>query len=251
MSVKAAAGTGAVVLTAVGGYGFSTFSASGEPDWKPFTANNLVGKYSEKTKAYFVGENSDAWWDWSYKNRWSKDKNENRALHHNFISVTSGKDLKDKCVAVYGEEKENVTSAYQNGKYLELEVWRYCSPLDTKPKTIQETGERTYEGSVSSYGWVKKEKFVSVTIEENNLFWELRDQEFFGLGNYSTILTDNSFDQSKDSLFHNFFKNKSFENRPKIKDVCGDAYKMTDTQEAEDKKVQVNTIIKFCSLEGN
>ncbi|WP_216083705.1 hypothetical protein [Candidatus Mycoplasma haematohominis] len=252
VQTKAAAGTGIVVLVVGGGYGVSTLF-TGMPDWKPFTENNLVSKYAYKTKAYFVGDtkDSDAWWDWSYKNRWKADKNAKKSLHHNFSNVIDGEDLKNKCVAVYKEDKGNVTSTYESGKYLESEVWRYCSPLEIKQKTIQETEEETYKDLAGSYGTTQKEKLISLTDPKNDLFWELKDQEFFGLGNYSTVLTDNSFDQSEDSLFHKFFKTKDKENREKIKDVCGKAYLLLSTSANTNEKVQQNTVIKFCSLEGN
>ncbi|GCE63562.1 hypothetical protein MHSWG343_05590 [Candidatus Mycoplasma haematohominis] len=116
----------------------------------------------------------------------------------------NGNALKDECKKAYATTKGDVKSTKETNKYLESEVWRYCSSLETKPKTISEAKETTYNSVSGSFGNKKKQELISV--KGNDLFWKLRNQEFFGGGIYGSSKAG-TIDATKDSLFKNFLDN--------------------------------------------
>ncbi|GCE63560.1 hypothetical protein MHSWG343_05570 [Candidatus Mycoplasma haematohominis] len=211
------------------------------------------GKYGEDYKRYFVDdtdENNDKWWNWVFKNRYEKDKQDSSQNKHTaltkFEDLKSGSEkensLKKVCGDAYKETNGgsgNIVSKSSVGndgsKYSEDDIWRYCSIFGNKPKTLKEVNEADSSRTVNTFAKTKEEELIDTSYEGNEKFWEEQNRYFFGLK--ETDLNDVK------TLFMDLFKNKN----DTVKNTCAKGYLKTTSDANE---VAVEDLLKFCSLKG-
>ncbi|GCE63992.1 hypothetical protein MHSWG343_10000 [Candidatus Mycoplasma haematohominis] len=251
---KAAAAGGVAILVASGGYGLSFLVNNGMPGYEPFktnTSNLYVYEYPD----YFVdASKNESWWNWVYKNRYSvgsdnKDSDnetrENPQQGFTGLDKGAGKDAKaiqKVCGDVYKLEKTKVkTENLSTGDFSESDIWRYCTAVKKKPKTIdRETEEKATYTTENSYGKDNTDKLVAIT--GNDSFWNEQQRLFF----------EDKWERSgskatENSLFHNLFnKNKRGERKDAetLRSTCQIAYGKTSSgSEAPEADV-----FRYCSL---
>ncbi|WP_216083602.1 hypothetical protein [Candidatus Mycoplasma haematohominis] len=150
-----------------------------------------------------------------------------------------GKDrsLNGKCEDVYKQPKANINtqSTHDPNKYLEDEVWRYCSLLSKKPKTIEEAKTTDTYKTENTYGKQYKDKLIDPKHEDNEDFWNLKNAEFLGLKGAKAKREQVT---NSNSIFYN--ANKS------VKQLCNIAYFET----TNGNSTPLEDVFKFCSLKG-
>ncbi|WP_216083337.1 hypothetical protein [Candidatus Mycoplasma haematohominis] len=279
---KVAVGAGVTVLTVGGGYGISALFTGGTPSFEvlrkdpsfaqTYNDNDVIGKlygnylvapYGSRGKTNTedtTKSNNKEWWEWSYKN-WKADFDNTQTkgnLSSEFLDdkkVSSGFDVTSKtgspkalnqvCEDVYKKNKTDITKldSDANKQKLHDDLWKYCSFLEKRPTTVEEYSKESY-GTGNEHGKTHKSKLVSIDDPSNKLFWEIRNEEFFG-SKESPFKGDNLV-ASDDSLFKDLY-DSPFESRGTIKDICQKAYSFT-TAEKDGKKVKQESVLKFCSL---
>ncbi|WP_216083616.1 hypothetical protein [Candidatus Mycoplasma haematohominis] len=210
------------------------------------------GKYGEDYKRYFADDtdsSNDKWWNWVFKNRYEKDKQDTAANKHaaltKFLNLTSGSgsasSLKKVCGDAYKEGSDTsskvVGKSQVNGatdKYSEEDVWRYCSIFGNKPKTLQEVNSSD-AGNSNEFAKTKKEKLIDISYKGNEKLWEEQNRHFFGLKQEDL--------NGVKTLFTNLFKNRN----GTVKDTCAIGYTKTTS---DDSEVVEADLLKFCSLKG-
>ncbi|GCE63793.1 hypothetical protein [Candidatus Mycoplasma haematohominis] len=250
LKAAAAAGTGAVLLGG-GGWGLSmALSNNSMPDYVPLT--NPTGTYFTDNKDYFAAVNgNENWWRWSYKNRWSVKK----PTTGKFQNVTSGDGDKDSikkvCEDAYTKGTDDISANATNDKYLESEVWYFCSAVEEKPKTISQVAEekKIYDAINNSYGKEKASNLVAVT--GNDSFWLEQERLFFKEENKSDR-SGAKASETGNPLFRNLFakRNKTREEQDTLRNACKEAYKSNKDESVEGNKVQEADVLKFCSVKG-
>ncbi|WP_216083454.1 hypothetical protein, partial [Candidatus Mycoplasma haematohominis] len=228
---KAAVASGVVVLTVGTGYGVSTLFNNDMPEYFSLKTED-TSKYVSDYKDYFVdnsnSENSN-WWKWVYKNRYSGKA----PTTGKFVDLDSGdaeeKSIKKVCGDFYAEETANVkTTATLTdvNKYLEADVWMYCSVLEKKTKTISEAGKGSSYNTDNTYGKDKASNLSDIDHEDNSYFWNLKNEEFFGR---SKRREATSIELATGSIFkalYEKFKNKQGFNPfvDTVKNTCKEAH---------------------------
>lgn len=191
-----------------------------------------------------IMKKNDAWWNWSFKRQYS-------SATEGFASgITDGKTLKNACKKAYlaGNSVDASTKTVTNdsSKYLEEDIWKFCSVGIEKPKTLDEAtqGNKNAEEKAKLNGdWKDKigEKnkttLLSIDHPENEWIWDLRQKEFEGEGN--TTETNKFFSKpSSDSVIH-------------IKDKCRQAFAKDNDGTTSDANTPTKSeTIKWCSLSG-
>ncbi|GCE63648.1 hypothetical protein MHSWG343_06480 [Candidatus Mycoplasma haematohominis] len=276
---KLAAGIGATaVLIAGGGYGISALLADGMPDYivlskgEPTPTDSTIGKlygnylvapYGSRGKTNISDEtksNSKKWWEWSYR-RWEKDFKkgsqlsdafkDDKKINSGFSDVTpeanKAKALNQVCEDVYKKTENDITPDTDNNKKrLRDDMWKYCSFFGRKPTTIKENANESYSTD-GSYGKTKESELVSIDDPLNKLFWEIRNEEFFGTTSSEGIGA--GLKVAEDSIFQPLYEDRFSANRGTIKNVCKEAYFLT-SNETGTKKAKQDSVLKFCSLKG-
>ncbi|GCE63065.1 hypothetical protein [Candidatus Mycoplasma haematohominis] len=215
--------------------------------------NYLVAPIGSKTTGG-VTTNNEAWWKWSYK-RWQadsgsrnnvlstefeNDKKINSAFSSTIPSPTvSPKALNQVCEDIYKQDKSSlipVGNATENKTKLKNDLFKYCSILG-EVKTISEVEDADYGENTKGKDATNSKKFVAV--KGNDKFWEIRNKEFYG---------DDSGEKSKSksTVGTSKFKAKSVETpRPKIRDICEEAYRSGKDESTDYPSAEVNI---FCVL---
>ncbi|GCE63056.1 hypothetical protein MHSWG343_00340 [Candidatus Mycoplasma haematohominis] len=228
----------------------STFSTYTTDSWIGKTYGRyLVAPIGSKA----VGDataNNEKWWKWSYE-RWQKDfklkkdslsdefKDESKVGSAFSAESSSTTALNKVCEVVYKKDKNTITPADRtpdNKIKLKNDLFKYCSILG-EMKTISEVGESNYNNSTKGKDETNAKKLVSVI--GNDKFWEIRNEEFYANDNGAKSKSKATGGSSK-------FKAKSAETpRPKIRDICGEAYnsQTSDTSEYPSGEVDI-----FCVL---
>ncbi|WP_216083606.1 hypothetical protein [Candidatus Mycoplasma haematohominis] len=254
--VKASAAAGVFMAAGATTYGISVLWNM--PAWKHITENLTSEVYAENYKHYLVGatDENKGWWEWSLKNKLSKDKSsENEKPGFGFKDVTDNwKNLKDKCGEAYKKPKGDVVSdTTTSDKYLERDVWRYCSPsVKGKPSTVADKDTEQYKSKTDVYGTTQKTKLISTTDESNDWFWQIQEDRFFGIGRYKGETPEGSsgITLADDSLFHELYESRKKYSRSTVKGTCEIAYGLKSTKENGKPTATEANVLKFCSLEG-
>ncbi|GCE63573.1 hypothetical protein [Candidatus Mycoplasma haematohominis] len=257
--VKVSAALGTVLVAGATTYGVSTLWNT--PSWTHISLDDgtLSSKYADNYRHYFVGatDENKNWWSWSLKNRWSKDKNdsdESKRPGFGFKDVLDDwKKLKEKCDEAYKKQISEISKTTSETQYLERDVWRYCSPgFAGKPTTVQEKDSTTYQAQDDSYGKTQGTKLISVTDENNDWFWQIQQDRFFGIGRYQGITAEGSsgINKDTDSLFHALYESGNSHSRSIVKEICKEAYFVKTTKEENKPTATQANVFKFCSLEG-
>ncbi|WP_216083330.1 hypothetical protein [Candidatus Mycoplasma haematohominis] len=275
---KLAAGIGATaVLIAGGGYGISALLADGMPDYivlskgEPTPTDSTIGKlygnylvapYGSRGKTNISDEtksNSKKWWEWSYR-RWEKDFKkgsqlsdafkDDKKINSGFSDVTpeanKAKALNQVCEDVYKKTENDITPDTDNNKKrLRDDMWKYCSFFGRKPTTVKEKDGESYDAG--KYGQTKETELISIDDPLNKLFWEIRNEEFFGKPSIDGIGV--GLQETDNSLFKSLYDSKSSQGRGTIKNACKEAYSLT-SNETGTKKAKQDSVLKFCSLKG-
>ncbi|GCE63490.1 hypothetical protein MHSWG343_04870 [Candidatus Mycoplasma haematohominis] len=262
MSLAKAAAAGAAVLTLVaGGYGVSTLFSGGMPDYDALATS--TGKYVSDYKDYFVDATKNvSWWDWVYKNRYLVDKDgkdtdgEKRPEPKTaFTSIKNGSgdtadSIQKVCSNVYSAAQDKVKAgASGDGEFEEADVWRYCTAVKKKPKTIENNADEAdlYKDgeSADTYGVSKKANLISITSEDNAHFWKEQTRLFF---RSEGERFGANFENDRTSIFGKFWHSK----KGNIKDKCKEAYilKTADSTQSPPTATKED-IFKFCSLKGS
>ncbi len=248
------------ILVAGGSYGVSILFSGVMPDYEPLS--NSDGKYVSDFKDYFVdASKNDSWWKWSYKNRYLvyEDKQdydgEQRVDPKTlFVGLTGGlgktdKHIQNVCLKVYEAENAKVKKGVSaNDEYEEADIWRYCTGVKYKPKTIAENmGEdSSYKGSDASkksYGEEYKDQLVSITVDDNVYFWKEQTRLFF---KKSGGRSGSKFKNDKNSIFGKLWHR----GKGDIKEECLAAYKLPKDNTEQNSLVLEDDLFKFCSLKG-
>ncbi|WP_216083709.1 hypothetical protein, partial [Candidatus Mycoplasma haematohominis] len=156
-------------------------------------------------------------------------------------SADNAKALNKVCEELYKGD----TSALSGTNNLKNNFWKYCSFLGKSPTTVGVKDEKEVYQS-GKYGETKKAKLISTVDPENSVFWEVRNEEFFG---NDAGINGSSADATNDSVFHALFKTPAGENRGHIRDACKKAYGLSSSENGSDKATEAN-VLKFCSLKG-
>ncbi|GCE63671.1 hypothetical protein [Candidatus Mycoplasma haematohominis] len=254
---KAAVASGIVVLAVGTGYGVSTLFNNDMPEYFSLAAP-ATEKYVSGYKDYFVDrskvENND-WWKWVHKNRYSGKA----PITGKFAGLESGdaeeKSIKKVCGEFYEEVIANVETTDAStdvNKYLEADVWTYCSVLEKKPKTISEANRISDYSTTGTYGNVKASNLLDVEHGDNSYFWNLKNDEFFGRSKRkgaTSIESDLTTDTSIFKALYGKFKNKKGFNPyvDTVKNTCKEAYSKNISRDNTAPSVEV---FKFCSLKG-
>ncbi|GCE63668.1 hypothetical protein MHSWG343_06680 [Candidatus Mycoplasma haematohominis] len=246
---KLAAGGGAALVIASGGYGISTLFNKGMPDYSSISESAKKDKYVDSYFDYFVSaENNDPWWDWVYKERYSSKGQTSPGKM--FEGVTSGSEgnnsIKVKCGDVYEKTNNeiNTSDTAENSKYSEADIWRYCTAVNKKPTNIPSEGEsEKYDNG--TYGATNKGKLVAVNDASNDSFWQEQQRLFF-----KTEKKSNRSGAHAKGTSGTFFKDLWNAKKGSLKETCRLAYKELENATGADKKVHKEDLFKFCSLKG-
>ncbi|GCE63802.1 hypothetical protein MHSWG343_08090 [Candidatus Mycoplasma haematohominis] len=261
----AAVVAGVVVVAGSGGYGLISFLNRDMPDYFSLSASTFSNKYLENSHDYFVdATKNEGWWAWVYKNRYQKDLEKNSSYKPTaaFSGLTSGygedgKSIKKVCAQVYLEEKSSTkvkATGATGEEYLESDVWRYCSPVYKKPKTVSEvkdlgesknTEEKTNYSTSNAYGQAHADKLISVEAQDSDFFWVEQERLFF---KDSGVRSGQG--KSVSSIFKTLYENEKGGKRKKtetLKSVCKTAYNTSTS----DSNLQEADVFKFCSLKGS
>ncbi|GCE63442.1 hypothetical protein [Candidatus Mycoplasma haematohominis] len=267
--IKLSAGALGVAILAGGSYGiYDAVSWIMPDDYLVLSKCSNKGDYSSDNKAgkdygrYLIGaydKQNEKWWNWSYR-WWQYDlKNNSNTLDDKFNSsdkiksafsvkednsADNAKALNKVCEGLYKGNSSDVdpTSGINN---LKNNFWKYCSFLGKSPTTVGVKDEKEVYQS-GKHGETKKANLISTVDPENSVFWEVRNEEFFG---NDAEINGSSADATNDSVFHKLFKTPVGENRGHIRDACKKAYGLSSSESGSDKATEAN-VLKFCSLKG-
>ncbi|GCE63444.1 hypothetical protein MHSWG343_04410 [Candidatus Mycoplasma haematohominis] len=236
-------------------YELLAFSESGTDKVGHFYKGYLVDAYKE---------NNRDWWEWSYK-WWNYDlKNLPDSMHADFKSAnikvafakaneTDGSNvngLNQVCDSIYKKTKNEVFKSDNSTPKLSENLLRYCSPIVKEPTVISEANgvlrnhqkkEEVDGYSNSTYGSTYKNTLISVTDSRNDLFWTLKDKEFFGETESGTSSTG-----SQDNIFKKLRSTGNANKGHAVKRACKEAYSTSTTN----NNSQETDIFKYCSWSG-
>ncbi|GCE63647.1 hypothetical protein [Candidatus Mycoplasma haematohominis] len=253
---KLAVGAGTAVLIAGGGYGVSTLFKGGMPDY--FSLAAQTNKYTTDFPDYFVDidhKDSSSWWTWVYNTRYwvgsdgkTIEEEARPAPKKAFENLKDAEGIKGACKKVYEADKAKVKSdnnPTNNDEFAEVDVWRYCTAIKKKPKTIQEQTGESYSTS-GTYGQADPTKLISVESPDNTSFWKEQQRLFFkGGGNRSgSSLKNNSAFQD---LYEGWKSGKSVKDDA-LKKTCKDAYGQPTTSSQNPNKYPEADVFRYCSL---
>ncbi|WP_216083529.1 hypothetical protein [Candidatus Mycoplasma haematohominis] len=273
MSVaKAGAGFGAAALVVGGGgygiydvvswsmpSGYVVLSKSSKKD--DYTTNDKAGKDYGRYLIGVYDQKNEKWWNWSYR-WWQYDlKNDSSSLSDQFLNETkiksafskegdsstdAAKALNRVCETLYKGNTTDITPSDTNDSSktkLNNNFWKYCSFLGKKPITIEEKKTEKDYGT-DKYGNTKKS--VLISTKDSDLFWEVRNSEFFG---EDSALNGSALENTDNSVFHKLFNTSKGGKRGHIKDACEKSYGLKKDESGDDKAKE-ETVLKFCSLKG-
>ncbi|WP_216083264.1 hypothetical protein [Candidatus Mycoplasma haematohominis] len=223
-----------------------------------FSDNNdyQSGKYGFAYGDYLVDpdklsepKNKD-WWEWSFRLLGKQDKTK---IKKQFAGVskafdsTDTKALNQICKNAYKANKTDVTDNAQDtetNKYLEADVWKFCSISSngTKPILLNKSGNTedqklvgTSADNSNKWGKKKEDVLVSTRVESNNWFWELKEKQFRSASSVVTNETNNIFKALKEN------------SNGTVKATCQRAYDMDSSSSAT--SVKEADLKAYCYLE--
>lgn len=211
----------------------------------------LVGVHSQSKSTSHSNKDNKEWWEWAFKKYQLAPPKQGKFAGITKAIGDDGTSLKKVCSDAYKQEKANGSDninneeSFQNivsnegyetqEQYLESAIWRFCSILGTKPKTLSQNSHETYPNN--SHGWSQGDRkmFISVGARENAGFWKHQET------------LKSSIDSSNDKFFHNRKDKKS------IKDICWEAYGKSanngnDTGSGTETEKLANEINKYCKI---
>ncbi|GCE63574.1 hypothetical protein [Candidatus Mycoplasma haematohominis] len=241
---KVAAGTAVAIGGTTGGY-FLFNREYGEP---PFTveqrstsyANSTFGKTNAKYLVDPDNSRNEEWWNEKYKVLFSKqsesDATSKLSTEFQKTAITSGygtgnNALNKVCDVAFKEQ----TTSWNTKQNYEDNVWTYCSLLEGKPKLLTESDHK------DKLGGAHKDKAVLAKNDDNSKFWELRNKEFFGKGEYSG-------EHATGSIFKGLYGKKGQEKPGTIKEKCEEAYGSDKNQDSSSIQASDKDIKMFCYL---
>lgn len=204
----------------------------------------LIGIHSQSKDNTHSSINNDDWWNWAFKKHQLANTSQGKFAKITKATGNDGISLQQVCTDVYKKQKVNgsegnifqdivaVGGSVGPDQYLETDIWRFCSVIGVKPKTLSETEETYSEGT---NGAIENDRkvFLSVDARENVNFWKHQENRL-----------KNSIDVNNDKFFSSK-KDKS------IKEICRDAYKIKvgGGDESSDHTTNLSLEIeKYCQL---
>ncbi|WP_216083589.1 hypothetical protein [Candidatus Mycoplasma haematohominis] len=266
--VKGAAGLGAVALVVGGGYALK----GGLDSWTPevsflskmdeatFKKDYTNDKFGKKYAKYLTDPNkNESWWKKKYdevlKNEQEVKGENGQVTNNNNLSsefqkgaVSKGFDSKDTnalnkvCEAAFKKDLTDIKPSSgtntDKDKY-RAGIWKYCTIFEKELLTVKDaSNSSSYDGS--KLGKTEEDVLADTKSENNKIFWERKQQEFFfggtdkkGIGSKATA----------DKAFGDLYKKKDSKEKEvgALKGVCETVY------DKEDNDLK-NEVILYCSL---
>ncbi|GCE63463.1 hypothetical protein [Candidatus Mycoplasma haematohominis] len=264
-SIKLAVGASLGAAAVVGG-GYLTYDQLLKGNelilLERLNGTELVPKYGEassfasKYKKYLVDpENSKNkwWWDLSFKRLKEDIKVEDKKSKLNSIFYVANE---EKIKSAFGSEATALSQVcweaikadavgWDSQENKEANVWTYCSILSSKPKFISASdhSDNTKFGGDTKHH--NKAASAKDNEEDNRMFWELREKEFFGeKGKEGT-----GHGLSQGSIFATLYgKKDAKEANDTVKKTCKTVYATTKPTDSSSSNVTDEDIKKFCYL---
>lgn len=140
---------------------------------------------------------------------------------------------------VEGNTEDAKTDDPMSRKYREEDVWKYCSLISKKPIPIGNDGG--YGSDKLGGNEALKSRLISTKDESNELFWKIRNREFFEEIGVQAALYKHHF-------FYELFKKYMMNQSDTVKDKCEEAYgKTAVTTSTKDAPTQ-EEVLKYCSF---
>lgn len=201
----------------------------------------LVGVHKTAKDPSKNSQSNDSWWEWAYEKY--KLANTAKGKFSKITKATGEEDsaLKQVCKKAYEQVKVNDGESFSNivptndsvapNQFSETDIWRFCSIIGVKPKTLAEAQYDTYPND--SNGGINSDKkvFISIDARENTNFW-----------NYQEKTLKSQIDESKDKFF-------SSKKSKQIKEICRDAYNVKLSENGGVEGATINLEIdKYCKM---
>lgn len=247
---------GIVIVGGISCAGFTLVKGEYKPEWTPLAKDEFFEKelyfntrFGGVYKNYMVGVNGNKdWWNWSFE-RLLKDEKVSRHFqaHKKFwhISVNSGYSprevdlyaLNQVCGRIYKSDRYKVKKNPGDSDFSLEDVWKYCSALGEMPKTISDVeGRQSERYNKESVGY--KVRWKLVDTRTNDLFWKIRNQEFY-------VAKDTHLKYPVD-VTDAFFYEKWLKGNEHIRDICEEAYHMRGDE--SDGGATEEAIIRICAM---
>lgn len=166
------------------------------------------------------------WWFWG-------DESLNRVCRQAYIKYFP---------EVEGNKEDAKGDDAMGRKYREDDVWKYCSIPSKKPSTIGSSGG--YSSGKLGADSSLTNHLISTKDDSNDVFWEIRNREFFEEIGIQAALYKNNF-------FAELFTKQMMSQSDTIKEKCEEAYGKEAANASSKDAPTKEEVLKFCSLTTN
>ncbi|WP_216083536.1 hypothetical protein [Candidatus Mycoplasma haematohominis] len=224
-------------------------------------SSSKEGTFGHRFRYHFVDaedNSNDAWWNWSFQNRYSFI----RAIENFGVdssseknSVANPSELKELCKNFYSRSLDNSVLDFS-----ERDAWVYCSVEGFTPITLKDDldvylcedgddclpDENSNKNKLSS---LDKDSLLISGNDANDIFWELQTKGFFSSEDGKWVGLGQKAKESKAGFKEIFDRgNKDGSSRDALKNKCVENYGKRDDE--LDSEV-VKEILMFCSLQSS